>query len=136
MINVNEKVTCRNPETGQTITCGAKVFYSLYIEKGFEIVNRDNADAAAKKKPSGEKPKGEPASVTGSAADIAERLNLTNNPGTDPPKTPADNAGGDAETDAAGPATGKGKSTNEDDANLDGTVTTERESNRRDRGRG
>lgn len=174
MINVNEKVTCRNPETGQVLTVGAKVFHSIYIDKGFELVTRDNVETGASghgRRGNGResKPKAEPESVqTGSAAGIAAGLGLTHEPeGSSgsvadnlPPatggvsakdqrqKSPATNAepGVNAEqkkaefsTGAIGAADLPGAKNNIDgnDANTDGEgASAERESNRRDRGRG
>ena len=123
--DVNEIVTVLNPATGQVLNTTAKVFGSIYKDKGFQLVSRDNVDNGnAVPKGSAQKRRSEPASQTGSAADIAAGLGLA---------AATDQTAIDAEKGVAG--SGAEKTNNENDANSDGSdVTAERESNKRDRG--
>ncbi len=137
--DVNEIVTVLNPATGQVLNTTAKVFGSIYKDKGFQLVSRDNVDngnavpkgSAQKRRSepasqtgSAQKRRSEPASQTGSAADIAAGLGLA---------AATDQTAIDAEKGVAG--SGAEKTNNENDANSDGSdVTAERESNKRDRG--
>lgn len=158
------------------MTVSAKVFHSIYIEKGFELVTRDNADSSVtghKKTGNGAKTKSEPASVNNSTAELAARLGLTpqtdsepktstTSDGTVPPagggvtaqsqrqKTSATNAESDVasgqneggkefstEAIGAGDLPGSKKNIDEDATNSDSAnASAERESNKRDRGRG
>ena len=146
-IESTANVVCRNPKTGQVLSVSAKAFYSVYLNKGFEIANAQNVDAALPAgRRTGEKKRSEPTSVTGSAADIAAGLGLDN--AGDPmtfskaaaisKKSRADNAdssvaaGGDAEKDV----TGSAKVENENSIDTDGSANDAgRESTKRDRGR-
>lgn len=79
-----DPITVINPATGQILTCTEKLFYSIYREKGFEVVDRDNADkgvaagSGGSKRSNGERRRTEPTSEIGSAADIAAGLGLDN----------------------------------------------------------
>lgn len=108
-------VICKNPKTGQTLTTTAKVFYSIYIDKGFELVNRGNVEDDGRREPTKTASVREPKSVVvGSAAAVAAALELAPGP--------------NAETG--------GLKNNEVPINVDASdVSDERPSRRRDRGR-
>jgi hypothetical protein len=145
-------VVCVNPATGQRIPTTKKVFESIYIDKGFELVD-DNANDGVNRSTTKTTPAKPAKSVqTGTAASIAATLGL----GDPPPKTdgdvmtfseaadkskasrvqgeprrdltPANDAGSDVEGDDQEDA-------NETNAN-GSVVSDEREPNKRDRGRG
>jgi len=118
-INATEIVTWQNPATGQIGTSTAKVYHSIYADKGFMLVTRDNVEVGvAAGRTSGEKRRSEPASETGSAASIAQGLGLDNSPANDAEK-------------------GVAKGTNAKQIDADRSdASAERESNKRDRGRG
>jgi hypothetical protein len=126
-INVNDKVICRNPKTGQTLTTGAKLFHSLYRDKGFELVTRDNMEPDGRAEPA--KPTqvrgGEPRSVTGSAAAVAKALGVVE--GDADPATSKTAVGSQPE--------GTGKNEVQTNANQSDTIDDERTPNKRDRGR-
>jgi hypothetical protein len=73
-----ETIMVRNPASGQILQTTKKVFHSIYLDKGFEIVTRDNVanGVTSSGRKSGEKRRSEPASVNGSAAAIAAGLGL------------------------------------------------------------
>ena len=116
-----DEITVVNPATGQVLTTTKKVFYSIYVDKGFELADRDTVAAAAPLKNgrrSGEVPRRENKSIQASgAADVAAQLGLT---------TRSDDAG-------SGVVAG-GTNENDTDAN-ESTASEERKSSGRDRGR-
>lgn len=151
-------VVCRNPETGQLIPTTIKVFESIYIDKGFELVDRDNADNGVHRSAApNKKTAKEPASVqTGSAASIAATLGIGSDTGsaadttTKTANVEGDAAGGtkaprvqgEPRRDITTPADNAGtdvvdETENGNETDIDGaTVTPEREPTKRDRGRG
>lgn len=126
-----------NPKNGQPLEVSEKAFNSVYRDKGFEIVDRDNADKVSAARP-GRRLSGEnvgkgnrvtgretPADNAGSgvgdastvsAADIAKTIGLTGQEGT-------------AETTTGGAKANEGKT------NTNKPATAERNSAKRDRGR-
>lgn len=73
-------VTVRNPESGQTFVATSKAFNSVYRDKGFELVDRENAEKAASGK--GTKPNPKAGDNIGSAADVAAKVGITGTPGS------------------------------------------------------
>jgi hypothetical protein len=78
-----------NPDSGQTMTCTQKQFDSLYRDKGFQIVDRDNADQAAqgqKAKTNFARPsKGAGSAAGTSAKDVAANIGLDESKSNQPP---------------------------------------------------
>lgn len=142
-------IIVRNPATGQVLKTSEKIFDSIYRDKGFEVVTRDNAEKGVAS--SGKKPKDNgPISVVSSAADMASRLGLEDAADKDPEPTTATNADAESDVAAGGDAesggietgdTDKAKDpeskTNEVNVDTDGdAVSDAREPAKRDRGRG
>lgn len=122
--NEFETVTCRNPKTGQVMNVSQKLFTAVYINKGFELVDRDNADKPGPARKAAPVKARERISQTGSAAVVAERLGLA---------APAP-AAVNAEKDVTGSETEKNE--NENDVNTEsGIVDDARTPAKRDRGR-
>jgi hypothetical protein len=128
----HDKIVVKNAKTGQTMETGRKLFESIYKDKGFEIVTRDNVDADGRRDPakSSNAKKGEPKSSTGSAADVATRLGLK-----DDEATPDKASGSGTPDKALTAAAGNEGAINAIEANTDDAVTDERPSIGRDRGR-
>jgi hypothetical protein len=121
-----DEVTVTNPATGQILVTTQKVFKSIYVDKGFELVDRKNASTPignGGKRVQGEVSRRENKSVQASgAADIAAKLGLA--------------AGSAAADDAGSGVTSNGTNSNEDEANAnESAISEERQSGGRDRGR-
>lgn len=75
-------VVARDPETGKPATVTQKAFDGVYREKGFEIIDRDNVDddeprrTHGRRNNQGEGDAAGSGQQTGSAAEIADKLNL------------------------------------------------------------
>lgn len=72
-----DSVTIQNPTTNQILTVSVKLFETIYSEKGFNEVSRDNAKAGLQKGKS--KQDNGPVSSIGSAADMAAKLGIDPN---------------------------------------------------------
>lgn len=148
-----EQVVCKNPKTGQVLTTTAKVFHSIYVDKGFELLSRQNVDHddredRPRKNSRSREPRSEELS---SARDIANRLGIDPNAGPGEPEKGnfaasigADDLPGMPPSATPVPAvpTGRtmpeGEADNVDlhaDADIDDTDSAPRPANRRDRGR-
>lgn len=142
-------VICRNPASGQIIHTTEKVFGSIYIDKGFERVDANNADMPGTRAPAPAKSPREPASVIGrSAADIAKGLGIdkgseTTTGGMTFPEAAAKakaarvaGEGSPAIDAGSGDAAGHEDEDNEDAINANSAdITDERGSAKRDRSR-
>lgn len=99
-----KEINVYNPETGQNMTCTVKQFNSIYKDKGFVEVDRDNAEKAAnggRQKPAFARPSKGAGSAGTSAKDIAKDLGIddseSNRP-ADPNAGPMTFAEGAADT--------------------------------------
>jgi hypothetical protein len=82
-----QEVVITNAETGQTMTATRKTFNSIYRDKGFELVDRENADKAGAGKPKqafARPSRGTGAAAGQSAKDVAKNIGLESGDESDP----------------------------------------------------